>query len=72
MMVDVRGSGKGEGISSTESEWGFRKGPEVIGRLLMAPGVEFGNAADPGAPRGVGGGDVPILLRNLRVIWGLA
>jgi hypothetical protein len=35
--VDVRGSGNGEGSSSTDSEWGFIRGPVVTG-----PGFVFG------------------------------
>jgi len=72
IVVDVKGSGKGEGSSSTERECGLRKGPVVIGRLLISPlpaPAPFGRA-DPGAPSGVGGGDVPSLLRNLRVMCG--
>jgi hypothetical protein len=66
IVVDVNGRGNGEGSSSTESECGFRKGPVVIGRLLMSP-APFVNAS-PLAPSGVGGGDVPSLFRSFRVM----
>jgi hypothetical protein len=61
-VVDVRGKGKGEGISSTDKECGLGNGPEVIGRLLIS-------APFTGGP-GVGGGDVPSLLRSFRVMGG--
>lgn len=51
----------------------MRKGPVVIGRLLISPvpdPMPFVRA-DPGAPSGVGGGEVPILFRSLRVMCGL-
>ncbi len=64
---EVKGRGKGEGSSSTDSECGFKKGPLVMGPFAMddippAPGVL--------AARGVGGGEVPppSLLRSLRVM----
>lgn len=44
----------------------------MIGRLLIRPAptpVPFGRA-DPGAPSGVGGGEVPSLLRSFRVMCG--
>jgi hypothetical protein len=62
VVVEVSGRGNGEGISSTDSECGFGNGPDVIGRLLMS-------ALFAGGP-GVGGGDVPNLLRSFRVSGG--
>jgi hypothetical protein len=61
--TEVSENGNGEGISSTESECGFVRGPEAMGVTLPFP--------RPNAPRpsGVGGGDVPSLLRSLRVMW---
>lgn len=67
--VDVRARGNGEGISSTASECGLRNGPEVIGRLLTRP-IPFGSA-DAVLPSGVGGGEVPSLLRSFLVICDL-
>ena len=63
----MRGSGKGEGISSTPSVRGLCKGPPRVG------GVTLPLACAPlegCAPAGVGGGEVPSLLRSLRVMWG--
>lgn len=42
--VEVKGRGKGEGRSSTEREWGLRKGP-VNGRLLLWLAVPFAVSA---------------------------
>ena len=67
MVVEVNGRGKGDGNSSTLSECGLSKGPVVMGNPLIVP-APLG--AEAGAPKGVGGGDVPILFRNFRVIWG--
>jgi len=61
--VAVSGNGKGDGSSSTESECGFVTGPEGVSPVPF--GTPLGCAA-----RGVGGGDVPSLLRSLRVMCG--
>ena len=66
----MSGSGKGDGSSSTESEWGLSRGPVVTGPELMDAMAPLPR---PGCPpgTGVGGGDVPpILLRSLRVMCG--
>jgi len=86
-LVDVKGSGKGDGSSSTERECGFRKekGPMVNGRwwVVLIPfrfpvRVEL-NALEPdiemewlvlGPQCGVGGGEVPSLLRSFLVMGG--
>ena len=75
--VDVSGRGKGEGRSSTEREWGLRKGPVVIGRFDERLPLAFADAeklvllrgcTPPEGPEcGVGGGEVPILLPSFRV-----
>lgn len=66
IVVEVKGSGNGDGSSSTDKECGFKKGPVVMGRWLMAPVAGSG----PGAPSGVGGGDVPSLFLSFLVIGG--
>ena len=67
ILVDVSGKGNGEGSSSTERECGFRNGPEVMGRDDTCPPRPLTDEKDG---RGVGGGDVPSLLRSLRVMGG--
>lgn len=62
-VVEVSGRGNGDGISSTDSECGFGNGPDVMGRLLIKALLTGG--------AGVGGGDVPNLLRSFRVSGGL-
>lgn len=60
---EVNGRGNGEGSSSTESEFGFGTGTTVVGSGGGPWPCENENAG--------GGGEVPpILLRNLRVMWG--
>lgn len=62
-VTEVSGNGNGEGISSTESECGFVRGPEVMGVMHPLP------RPNTARPSGVGGGEVPSLLRSLRVMW---
>lgn len=57
---DKRGNGNGEGSSSTEREFGFGEGIIVF---VRAVDIWLG-------PYEGGGGDVAILLRNLRVMGG--
>jgi hypothetical protein len=72
----VRGSGKGDGMSSTLSECGLTKvkRPAPPPNTPPTPGVPFRPfrpmplvRCDEG-PRGVGGGDVPSLFLSLRVM----
>lgn len=63
----MRDRGKGDGISSTESECGSSLGPLAIDKWLMPLGPCACEAVN--AP-GVGGGDVPILFRSFRVTGG--
>lgn len=88
MLVEVNGSGKGDGSSSTERECGFRKekGPMVNGRwwVVFVPfrvpvrlfEVKV-NALEAEMEIewlllgcGVGGGEVPSLLRSFLVMGG--
>ena len=70
----VSGRGNGEGRSSTFREWGLRKGPVVMGRLLLVdakgpltpvPRLDVEEKGPSGGRPfiatvcGVGGGDVP-------------
>ena len=61
--VAVSGNGKGDGSSSTESECGFVIGPGGVGPVPFVTPLGYD-------ARGVGGGDVPSLLRSLRVMCG--
>ena len=61
--VAVSGNGKGDGSSSTESECGFVTGPGGVGPVPFVTPLGYD-------ARGVGGGDVPSLLRSLRVMCG--
>ena len=91
ILVDVNGSGKGDGNSSTDRECGFRKekGPMVKGRWWVLVFIPFDpvrlfevklNVLEPDMeiellgfdPKcGVGGGEVPSLLRSFLVMGGL-
>jgi hypothetical protein len=64
---EVSGRGKGEGISSTPRVSGLCNGPPRVGGVALP----FACAPLGGcAPAGVGGGEVPSLLRSLRVMCG--
>jgi hypothetical protein len=65
----VRGSGNGDGSSSTASECGLVNGPVVIGRLPLLNPRPFASAVFD-TPSGVGGGEVPSLFRSFRVMCG--
>ena len=57
--VEVRGKGKGDGNSSTDREFGLGTGTTVAESCCNCPVLN-----------GVGGGDVPNLLRSFRVMCG--
>jgi len=63
----MSGRGKGEGMSSTQSVSGLCKGPPRRGGVVLPFTC---TPLEVWPPAGVGGGEVPSLLRSLRVMCG--